>query len=86
MKPELRAMLGFLEVMTLHPEQLTPAHVRAVLDAGVRKAAMRDATYVCALFCTITRLADVLRWDVPEEWQGSRDSLVKFGYKLPPFL
>ncbi|MSQ81835.1 MAG: hypothetical protein EXR77_02835 [Myxococcales bacterium] len=84
--PKLRAMLGLLETMTLRPEALDQAAVQQVRQAGVSAAAIRDAGYVCALFCTITRLADALDWDVPEDFSASRVSLVKFGYKMPPFL
>lgn len=79
-------MLGFLEQLTLHPNQLGPAALQAVRDAGVSDDAIRDAAYVCALFSTITRLADALNWDVPDDFTGSKLSLVKFGYKLPPGL
>lgn len=84
--PQLEAMLAFLEVMTLNPDSLGPSHVDAALAAGVTKEAVAEAAHVCALFCTITRLADVFQWDVPTDWSGSRESLVKFGYRLPPLL
>ena len=86
MTPQLRAMLTFLEGMTLRPDELTGADLQAVRAAGVSREAIRDAAHVCALFCTIVRIADALQWHVPADWSGSASSLVKFGYRLPPGL
>jgi alkylhydroperoxidase family enzyme len=85
-RPELRAMLGFLHILTLTPNLLGPGDLDVVRRAGVSDDAVRDASYVCALFSTITRLADALDWDVPADFSGSKVSLVKFGYRLPPGL
>ncbi len=84
--PKLRAMLAFLEKMALRPDELDAAALQQVLAAGVTPAGVRDAAYVCAMFSTITRLADALVWDVPDSFASSRVSLVKFGYRLPPGL
>ena len=43
---KLRAMLGLLEIFTLHPDRMTPEDVRTVLATGVTKEAVRDAFYV----------------------------------------
>ncbi len=64
---KLRAMLGLLEIFTLHPEQLGPDDVRPVLDAGATRGAIRDAFYVAFLFNTYDRLADTLGWELPDE-------------------
>lgn len=61
----LRATLGFLEKMTLHPEELGPADADTVRAAGVDGDALVDAIHVCSLFNMIVRLADALGWDVP---------------------
>ena len=66
MRPELRAALAFIEVLTLRPDELTEADAHAAHAAGVSKDALRDAATVCALFNMITRLADSLGWDVPD--------------------
>ena len=63
---KLRAMLGLLEIFTLHPDQLGPSDVRAVLDTGVTREAIRDAFYVAFLFNVYDRLADTLGWELPE--------------------
>jgi alkylhydroperoxidase family enzyme len=65
LRPELRAVLAFIEVLTLRPDELTEADAEAAYAAGVSRDALRDAATVCALFNMITRLADSLGWDVP---------------------
>jgi alkylhydroperoxidase family enzyme len=79
---KLRAMLGLLETFTLRPDELTAADVRAVLDAGVSKAAIRDAFYVAFLFNTYDRLADTLGWELPEDryYAKAGQFLLKKGY------
>src|SRR5262249_5637977 len=54
----LRAMLGFLEKLTLEPDALTGADADAVLAAGIGEDALVDAIVVAALFNMIARLAD----------------------------
>jgi alkylhydroperoxidase family enzyme len=66
LRPELRATLAFIEVLTLRPDELTPADAEAAYAAGVSRDALRDAATVCALFNMITRLADSLGWDIPD--------------------
>ena len=61
----LRATLGFLQRLTLHPEEVGPADVDALHRAGVDHAAIRDAAYVCAIFNVIDRLSDALDFAVP---------------------
>ena len=58
-------MLGFIEKLTLRPDELTPEDADAVRAAGVSDDAMVDAIHVAALFNMITRMADSLGWDVP---------------------
>jgi hypothetical protein len=43
--------------MTLGSGKLDPTRA---LDAGVSREALRDAAYVCASFCLITRFADAI--------------------------
>ena len=73
---KLRAMLGLLETFTLRPDEMSPALVRQVLDAGVSRDAIRDAFYVAFLFNTYDRLADTLGWELPA--QGYYDKAGKF--------
>jgi alkylhydroperoxidase family enzyme len=60
-----RATLGFLEKLTLRPDELAPADAAAVLATGVSRAALVDAIHVAALFNMIVRIADSLGFEVP---------------------
>jgi alkylhydroperoxidase family enzyme len=63
----LRATLGFLEKLTLRPDELRAQDAEDVLAAGVRKDALIDAIHIAALFAMIVRLADSFGWRVPLE-------------------
>jgi alkylhydroperoxidase family enzyme len=80
----LRATLGFLEKLTLRPEELDPADADAVRATGVSDEALVDAIHVGALFNMIARLADSLGWDVPS-WEACRaraEPMLSSGYSL----
>ena len=68
----LRATLGFLEKLTLRPDELRAEDAEAVLDAGVREDALVDAIHVAALFSMIVRLADSFDWRVPSDEELAR--------------
>jgi alkylhydroperoxidase family enzyme len=68
----LRATLGFLEKLTLRPDELRAEDAQAVLDAGVGEDAFVDAIHVAALFTMIVRLADSFDWRVPSDEQLAR--------------
>jgi alkylhydroperoxidase family enzyme len=79
-------MLGFLEKLTLQPEELAAEDADAVRAAGVSDEAMVDAIHVAALFNMIVRLADSLGWDVPT-WESCLDrgeAMLSRGYALDP--
>ena len=80
----LRATLGFLEKLTLRPDQLRRDDAEAVLAAGVSEEALEDAIHVAALFSMIVRLADSLGWDVPtfDEFSARADAMLASGYAL----
>ena len=79
---KLRAMLGLLETFTLHPDDLSPRSILAVLATGVTREAIRDAFYVAFLFNTYDRLADTLGWELPDEryYPKAGQRLLKKGY------
>jgi alkylhydroperoxidase family enzyme len=81
----LRATLRFLRTMTLDPDALTPDHARAVLNAGVDKAALTEAIHVAYLFNIYDRLADTMGWHVPDAgggyYQVAAQRLLKHGYR-----
>lgn len=76
-------MLKLLERFTLEPDQLTADDVRAVLDTGVTREAIRDAFYVAFLFNTYDRLADTLGWELPDSryYPKAGQFLLKKGYR-----
>jgi alkylhydroperoxidase family enzyme len=61
----LRATLGFLQRLTLHPEEVGPEDIAALHVAGVDDDAIRDAAYVCTIFNVIDRISDALDFAVP---------------------
>jgi alkylhydroperoxidase family enzyme len=77
-------MLGFIETMTLRPDELTRDDADAVLAAGVSEDALVDAIHVAALFNMIVRLADSLGWDIPpfEAFYERADGMLASGYAL----
>jgi uncharacterized peroxidase-related enzyme len=77
-----RAMLGFLEVLTLAPESLTTSDVAPLRQAGLSDAAIEDAIHVCALFSVYDRLADSFEFHIPEQagFEQGATMLLKRGY------
>jgi len=67
---QLRATLRLLKKMTLDHRSLAPDDTRAVLRAGVSKAAIHDALEVAFLFNIYDRLADTMGWHVPAKTSG----------------
>jgi uncharacterized peroxidase-related enzyme len=80
---KLRLMLGFLEKMTLHPEDLEPADDEPLRAAGLSDEEIADAIHICANFNLINRLADALGWEIQEDVAVHRyaELLLKIGYK-----
>ena len=79
--PQLRAMLGYLEAVTLRPGELRPEDAEAVRAAGVSGQAMVDALLVAAYFNLIDRLADSFAF-VPISNALGRDGLLKHEAKF----
>ena len=84
----LRAMLTFLETLTLRPTEITADSIRTLRAVGVTDAAIREAVYVCFLFSVLDRLADAFDFTMPTEEQARTIGtlMFRFGYgmaKLP---
>lgn len=79
----LRAMLGFLEQLTLRPATLTPQDVAPLRARGLNDAAIEDAIHVAVLFNMYDRMADTLGFEVPgpESFAHSAKVLLTRGYK-----
>jgi len=86
--PRVRAALGFLEKLAVEPDALTAADATEARAAGLDDDALEDAAMVCVLFSTYVRLADSLRFDIPDEggFAASARSLLGVGYRFPPPL
>lgn len=84
MSKRIAATLGFLEKLTLEPDEVTRADADAVRAAGVSDEALVDAIHICALFSMIVRLADSLGWDIPsfESFFERADAMLASGYAL----
>ena len=82
MPENVRATLGFLEKLTLRPDEVTRADADAVRAAGVSDEALVDAIHVCAFFSMIVRLADSLAWEIPpfEAFLERADAMLESGY------
>ena len=81
---KLRAMLGYLDKMTTAPSSLTAADARALLDAGLTRAAIEEALCVGFAFNVYDRMADGLNFKLQlseAEVQSSVKTLLGRGYK-----
>jgi uncharacterized peroxidase-related enzyme len=78
----VRAMLGFLETLTLDPDAVGPADMEPLREAGISDAAIEDAIHVSTLFAIYTRLADTFEFDIPESegFAQGAVNLLKRGY------
>jgi alkylhydroperoxidase family enzyme len=83
LSPKLRAMLGFLEKLTLNPEGVSKEDAEPLKAVGIKKAAATDAIYVAALFCVYNRLADAFGFALPtDNYQMAPKILLSFiGYR-----
>jgi uncharacterized peroxidase-related enzyme len=80
---KLRAMLGFLEKLTLQPADIGPDDAVPLRAAGLSDEEIEDAVHVCALFNIINRVADSLGFE-PADADGYAKNgrwLVSYGYK-----
>jgi hypothetical protein len=63
----LKAMLLFLEKMTLSSTELSPEDGAALRRAGISREAAEEAILVGFCFTLIVRLADTFAFEVPPE-------------------
>ena len=78
----LRALLGFIRKLTVEPDKVNSEDIGPLVEGGWPRTAIRDAVYVCFIFCVMTRLADSLDWDIPsaDAFAASAKLLLKRGY------
>ena len=79
----LRAMLGFLEKLTLEPQSLSAADVEPLYAVGLSDEAIEDAIHACVVFNIYDRMADALDFEIPgpEAFAKSAVFLLKRGYR-----
>jgi uncharacterized peroxidase-related enzyme len=79
---KLRAMLGYLEKVTLAPDSLGSADVGELRAHEISDQAITDAVHICAMFQIYDRLADALGWHVPAEraFRSQARYLLRSGY------
>jgi len=77
-----RAMLGFIEQLTLHPDAVSAAGIQPLRAQGLSDAAVEDAIHVCTLFSVYDRLADSFKFDIPDAkgFERSAKTLLDRGY------
>ena len=80
---KLRAMLGFLEKLTLRPADVGPDDAAPLRAAGLSDEEIEGAVHVCALFNVINRMADSLGFDTTDRkgYDKSARYLLSAGYK-----
>jgi uncharacterized peroxidase-related enzyme len=80
---KLRAMLAFLEKLTLLPSEVGPADMAPLRAAGLTDEEIEDAIQVCALFNVINRAADSLGFDLADEkgYESGAKWLLSNGYE-----
>jgi uncharacterized peroxidase-related enzyme len=78
----VRNTLGFLEKVTLTPEEVGPADAEALRAVGVSDRAIEEAIYVCFLLNVMNRLAAAFDFDLPspEQIRQNGRALYKQGY------
>lgn len=79
----LRAMLAYIEKLTLAPDSLSKDDIQTLNASGVSDEAIFEASYVCFLFNIIDRLADSFDFELPTDKFAARDGsyLHIFGYR-----
>jgi uncharacterized peroxidase-related enzyme len=80
---KLRAMLAFLEKLTLRPDEIGPEDVAPLRAAGLSDEEIADAIHVCALFNVINRVADSLGFETADAngYQTGARMLLDRGYQ-----
>lgn len=81
---KLRAMLAFLEKLTLSPAEVGPADITPLRAVGLTDEAIEDAIHVTSMFNLMNRVADSLGFDpsTEEGYAAAARMLLKSGYLL----
>jgi alkylhydroperoxidase family enzyme len=80
---KVRKTLGFLEKLTMSPNELSQEDIESMRFVGVSDKAIEEAIYVCFLFSVMDRLADAFAFDMPsaKDFQRGGRVLYSLGYR-----
>jgi uncharacterized peroxidase-related enzyme len=86
-RPELRAVLGFLEKVTRTADQVVVSDVDSVRQAGVPDHAIVEALNVNLIWNVVNRLANAFGFQLRDgQLEKGTRALHRFGYRFPGFL
>ena len=73
-------MLNFTEKLTPNQETVTANDIAILQSEGLSETAISEGIMVVVLFSLITRMADALRFETPNDLSTGADLLRRFGY------
>ena len=79
-------MLGYLEKLTLRPDEVGPGDIKNLREHGLSDTAITEAVWACAMFNVIDRLADTFDFDIMDQagFNLGALNLIRRGYKMVP--
>jgi alkylhydroperoxidase family enzyme len=86
-RPELQAVLAFLERVIGDPDAVSSTDLKPVRERGVPDDAVREALRVAVVWNVVNRLANAFDFHLrPGQLEKGTRSLHRFGYRFPGFL
>jgi alkylhydroperoxidase family enzyme len=85
-RPELTAILTFLEKVTCSPDSVSASDLDQVREAGIPDDAVIEALHVAFVWNVVDRLAHAFDYQLSEgQLKKGTQALHQFKYKLPGF-
>ena len=78
----MKVTLAFLERLSQSPAALSVADLEPLRQAGLNDEAIEEAMHICAVFCTINRLADAFDFEMAPDPEKVGRFLYKNGYGM----